>query len=42
MDDNHSSPTPEPEFDPHRQGKRGCLLGAVATALVIGLAWWLG
>lgn len=33
----------EPDFDPHREGKRGCLIGAAAALVVIiGLIWLLG
>lgn len=37
MNDNHSPHITKPEFDPHSEGKRGFLFGAVGTALVIGL-----
>lgn len=31
----------EPDFDPHREGKRGFLLGVIGAAVVIGLVMWL-
>jgi hypothetical protein len=31
----------EPRFDPHAQGKLGCLAGAVATIVVIALLIWM-
>ncbi len=31
----------EPEFDPHREGKRGFLIGAIGAAVVIGLVYFL-
>lgn len=41
MNDNKPPPLSEPEFDPHRDGKRGFLFGAVGTVLVIGMIIWL-
>jgi hypothetical protein len=41
MNDNHRPPLSEPDFDPHREGKRGFLVGAVAAAAVIELLWLL-
>ncbi len=41
MNDNHPPSFTEPKSDPHHDGKRGFLFGAVVTAVVIGLIIWL-
>jgi len=40
---NHNQPPPksDPEFDRHRDGKRGLWIGATCGAVGIGLVWFL-
>jgi hypothetical protein len=41
MNDNQPPPFSEPNFDPHRDGKRGFLIGACGMSFVIALLFWL-
>ena len=41
MNDNRPSPRSEPDFDPHREGKRGFLVGVIAALILLGIIYFL-
>ena len=41
MNDSRPPPLSEPDFDPHREGKRGLLFGVVAALVLLGIIYFL-